>query len=283
MTTTLRPTGPLQQAADGTLSRSYEVCVNSRPVGAVDIATVPGFGRTVGMIRGLRIDDADRKRGRGTVAALAAEEVLRSWRCEQIQVSVPADAPVALRLATALGYTERRRTMAKDVRAAAPETPPGTAVRPMTQAEFAPWRMAAEEDYARTWAARGIPEEVARTKARASHEELLPDGLATEDIRLYVAERTDDPAPVGHLWVGRRALDPGGGTAAFIWDIHIAAGERGKGHGRALMRYAERVAREEFGADRIGLHVFSDNAPALRLYESLGYRATQIHLDKQLY
>ncbi|MZD05725.1 GNAT family N-acetyltransferase, partial [Streptomyces sp. SID5785] len=33
MTTTLRPTEPLQQADDGQRARHYAVCVNSRPVG----------------------------------------------------------------------------------------------------------------------------------------------------------------------------------------------------------------------------------------------------------
>ncbi|MFV2120261.1 hypothetical protein ACE14D_18215, partial [Streptomyces sp. Act-28] len=65
MTTTLRPSGPLQQADDGTLSRSYEVCVNSRPVGAVRIGTLRARGRPLGTISDLRVEEADRGRGRG--------------------------------------------------------------------------------------------------------------------------------------------------------------------------------------------------------------------------
>ncbi|MCH0540539.1 GNAT family N-acetyltransferase [Streptomyces sp. MUM 203J] len=279
MTTTLRPTGPLQQSADGTLSRAYEVCVNSRPVGAVRVATAPGFGRALGTISDLRIDDADRRRGRGTVAALAAEEVLRGWRCRLVRVSVPAEAAVALRLATALGYTERGRTMTRALaEGAAPGEPgaPGqeTAVRPMRDEEYEPWWTAAEDAYVRVWGARGIAGDTARAKARADRARLLPDGLASRGTRLYVAEAADG-APVGHLWLGL-------GPAAYVWDVEMAAGRRGEGHGRALMRHAERTAREA-GADTISLHVFSDNTPALRLYESLGYRTTHIQLDKRLY
>ncbi|MCZ9341212.1 GNAT family N-acetyltransferase, partial [Streptomyces sp. TRM76130] len=107
MTTTLRPTEPLQRAADGTLSRRYQVCVNSRPVGAVHLGTSPAFGDSVAVIHDLRVDEGDRRRGRATVAALAAEEVARGWGCGQLTVTVPADAEAALRLVEALGYTPR--------------------------------------------------------------------------------------------------------------------------------------------------------------------------------
>ncbi|NDZ99057.1 GNAT family N-acetyltransferase, partial [Streptomyces sp. SID10116] len=77
MTTTLRPTGPLQQGADGAKARTYDVCVNSRPVGSIGLATHEVFGPRVCRLHDLRIAEPDRGRGRGTVAALAAEEVAR--------------------------------------------------------------------------------------------------------------------------------------------------------------------------------------------------------------
>lgn len=120
MTTTLRPTEPLQRDADGTRSRHYQVCVNSRPVGELGLGTHPVYGEGVARIRDLRIDEADRGRGRGTVAALAAEEVARSWGCGRIEVSIPAPAERALALATALGYVERNRNMEKELPAEPP-------------------------------------------------------------------------------------------------------------------------------------------------------------------
>lgn len=62
MTTTLRPTEPLQHAADGTRSRRYQVCVNSRPVGEIHLATHAVFGPSVAQIRRLRIEEPDRRR-----------------------------------------------------------------------------------------------------------------------------------------------------------------------------------------------------------------------------
>jgi ribosomal protein S18 acetylase RimI-like enzyme len=47
------------------------------------------------------------------------------------------------------------------------------------------------------------------------------------------------------------------------------------------MLLAERAALAD-GMDTIGLHVFADNTPALRLYESLAYRVTTYNLYKQL-
>ena len=92
MTTTLRPTEPLQHSADGGRSRAYDICVNSRRVGSVRVATDPHFGTASGLIEDLRVDEPDRGRGRGTVAALAAEEVLRGWGCTDVKISVPAGA-----------------------------------------------------------------------------------------------------------------------------------------------------------------------------------------------
>ena len=67
--------------------------MNSRPVGVVHLATDTSFGPSVAKIHELRIEEPDRGRGRGTVAALAAEEVARGWGCRQIEVTVPGAAP----------------------------------------------------------------------------------------------------------------------------------------------------------------------------------------------
>ncbi|MEU7283165.1 GNAT family N-acetyltransferase [Streptomyces sp. NPDC045431] len=281
MTTTLRPTGPLQQAPDGTRSRSYDICVNSRPVGAVELGTLPGFGTAIGTVRSLRVDEPDRRRGRATVAALAAEEVLRGWGCRQIQVVVPVEATVALRMTEALGYTERGRTMVKDLEGP-PPTPPddGVTVRPMSEAEFQEWYATARETFARGWITRGVPEAQARAASETSHRTSLPDGLATEGTAFHVAVR-DESVIAGHIWTGRRALDPGGEPVAYVYDIEVADGQRGRGYGRTLMLAAERTAHG-WGLRRIALHVFAGNTPATRLYESLGYATTHLHRFKPL-
>lgn len=66
-----------------------------------------------------------------------------------------------------------------------------------------------------------------------------------------------------------------------MYDIEVAEEQRGRGYGRALMLLAERVARET-GEELLGLHVFAGNTPAIRLYESLGYRTTYVNSAKAL-
>jgi GNAT superfamily N-acetyltransferase len=273
MTTTLRPTEPLQHAADGTRSRRYQVCVNSRPVGAIHLATHPVFGSAVAQIRELRIEEPDRGRGRGTVAALAAEEVARGWGCERIQTSVPSGAEAGLRLTKALGYVTLNRWMEKALGGTPPELPAGSRARPMTQAEYGPWDREGREGYAQDWIARGVPEAEAYAQSHQSHDQLLPQGIATENMLVSVLEHEDNL--VGDLWLGERD------GSAFVYNVEVREAHRGKGHGRTLMLLAEAQAVIA-GRPRIALNVFAGNTPAERLYESLGYETTMHHLYKSL-
>ncbi|MEV1024685.1 GNAT family N-acetyltransferase [Streptomyces sp. NPDC050264] len=274
MTTTLRPTEPLQRTADGSSSRRFAVCVNSRPVGTLHLATHPVFGPKVARVLDLRIDEPDRGRGRATVAALAAEEVARSWNCRRLEASVPAEQGGLLRLAGALGYVERNRNLAKTLpEGRCPALPAGSVGRRMTEDEFGPWLALAKERYARTVVERGATEEEARAKAEHDHAALLPEGVATPDVLVSVVEH--DGETVGTLWLAQRA------DGAYVYDVEVAPDHRGRGHGRALMLLAEADSIAA-GATRIGLNVFAGNAPALRLYEALGYEPTQHHLYKQL-
>ncbi|MEV7286626.1 GNAT family N-acetyltransferase [Streptomyces sp. NPDC093252] len=272
MTTTLRPTEPLQRAADGALSRHFQVCVNSRPVGALHLTTDPVFGPSVAVIDSLHIDAPDRRRGRGTVGALAAEEVARGWGCARIEIAVPVDGP-ALRLVTALGYLVRNTRMAKDLGPDASALPPGTTGRPMTGTEFDTWYATALRTYARTWTERGVPADQADAKSRRDHEGLLPHGNASENMLLSVLEHRG--TPVGTLWL---ALQD---EQAYIYDVETAAAYRGHGHGRSLMLLAETQTLAS-ARRRIGLNVFAGNTPAERLYDSLGYVPIERSLFKPL-
>ena len=273
MTTTLRPTEPLQRAEDGTRSRRYQVCVNSRPVGTVHLCTLSQFGDFMARILDLRIEEPDRRRGRGTVAALAAEEVARGWGCRQIEALVPPDSEAALRLVDALGYVHRNRGMDKQLGDTAPSLPAGSRGRPMTEAEFEAWLAAETDGYARVWIERGVPGTEAHEMSRRGHAMVLPQGLATEGMRFSVLEH--DRTPVGTLWV---ALPE---DKAYVYDVEADAAHRGQGHGRTLMLLAEAQAIDA-GRRVLGLNVFAGNTPAERLYESLGYETTQDTLYKPL-
>jgi RimJ/RimL family protein N-acetyltransferase len=74
--------------------------------------------------------------------------------------------------------------------------------------------------------------------------------------------------------VGRLSLarDPHP-ASAHVADLGlmVARPHRRRGFGRALMEAAEAWA-EDAGVRKLELHVFPHNAPALALYERLGYR-----------
>ncbi|UNO39036.1 GNAT family N-acetyltransferase [Streptomyces sp. MST-110588] len=276
MTTTLRPDGPEERHDDGGRARTYDVCVNSRPVGRIRLSTDPRLGPVMGLIETLEIDGPDRRRGRGTVAALAAEEVLRGWGCRQIALTVPADAPVALRLAAALGYTERSRRMLKRL-GAPPELPEGSRDRALGEEEYPAWLEGAHTEFVRMRVALGVPRETAERQSADEHRTMLPRGPGTPGHRLRVlAHHGTD---VGSLWVALRAPEqrPGG----YVFDVRVAPGHRGRGHGRTLMLVAERECLAA-GQPLLGLRVYADNAPARGLYESLGYTVEEYVFGKPL-
>ncbi|MFI0774257.1 GNAT family N-acetyltransferase [Streptomyces sp. NPDC021212] len=280
MTTTLRPTTPERHTDDGGRARSYEVCVNGRPVGSVRLTTDARLGPTVGRIEHLHIDAADRHRGRGTVAALAAEEVLRRWNCTRLVVGVPARAATALGLAAALGYRERGRDMIKPL-TDPPGLPPGSAVRAMVEADYPAWHARRRAEYARSLLDSGLTRDEAEAKAESDYATLLPHGPATPGTVLRVLAH--DGTDVGTLWLALRAGEPDAEERgeAFVFSVEVAEEHRGHGHGRTLMLAAERDSLDA-GAHSLGLHVFGGNTPALRLYESLGYEPVEYRLIKQL-
>lgn len=278
MTTTLRPAGPEEHGADGKRSRGFTVCVNGRPVGLLRLATDERLGPAVGTIASLGIGEGDQRRGRGAVAALAAEEVLRGWGCRRVQAVVPEDAPHALRLAAALGYTERNRSMVKQLPGSAAQLPPGTGVRPMAEADYEPWYERTHADYVQEWVESGVSPERAVAIADTAYVRGLPDGYRTTHTALRVL--THEGADVGWLWVW---MPPAAGTAGYPWIYLVEVDEayRGQGHGRSLMLVAENECLAA-GARELGLNVLAANTPAMRLYASLGYRTTTRTMTKSL-
>lgn len=278
MTTTLRPTGPLQQTDDGMASRGYDVCDNSRSVGAIELGMDGAFGTPAGVLRRLRIDEPNRRRGRGTIAVLAAEEVLRGWRCGQVIASVPAEAEGALPLLESLGYTERSRNMLKELAHEPPVLPSGLVGGRMDETRYALWEERSFDGFRQSWIDRGLPPDQASAKAESSRLENLPNGLATPGTSIDVLVHDGDV--VGHVWVSTREIAPGA-VGAFVYDVEVDESQRGKGYGRALMLHAERIAHDmETGV--LGLHVFTGNTAAIGLYESLGYATTHHNVFKAL-
>ncbi|MGW1835275.1 GNAT family N-acetyltransferase [Streptomyces sp. NPDC002067] len=275
MTTTLRPAGPEDRSGAGHRARRYDICDNSRRVGGVRLTTDPLTGPATGLIEALEVDAADRRRGRAAVAALAAEEVLRGWGCRHIALAVPAGAEGALRLAAALGYTERARHLAKVI-VGTPPLPPGAEDRPLTAAAYPDWRAVAVADRARLLAAPGLTSEEAAQAAEAEHRALLVEGAATPHHALRTL--TVGGTGVGHVWTDLRPPDLPGGR---VLDLLVAPEHRGHGHGRALLGVAERECLAA-GVPLVALTVRTDDTAARGLATACGYRPTGFLLAKPL-
>lgn len=279
MTTTLRPRGREEHPEPGRRERAYDLCVNGRPAGSVRLSADERFGARTGRIQRLTVDPADRRRGRGTVAALASEELLRGWGCARVEVAVPAEAEGALELAAALGYSEARFSMVKRLAAAPPPLPPGSVPRPMTAEEYAVWRRRDHADLERRLARGGIPADRAGAKAAHAYRTHMPDGPDTAGMALRTLEH-DGEAGAGWLWVRLNGA-PHRAADAWVFLVEVAEDRRGRGHGRTLMLCAEHECAAA-GVRALGLSVYADNAPARRLYDSLGYRVVERHLGKSL-
>ena len=89
----------------------------------------------------------------------------------------------------------------------------------------------------------------------------------SRDAAVFVAEA--DGGIVGRLSVGR---DPHP-ASAHVADLGlmVAKGHRRRGIGRALLEQAVDWARGT-GVTKLELHVFPHNEPAIRLYETFGFR-----------
>ncbi|WUH94663.1 GNAT family N-acetyltransferase [Streptomyces sp. NBC_00433] len=273
MTTTLRPAGPERREHDGARSRDFTVCVNGRPVGSVRIGADPRGGP--GRIDALAVDEPDRRRGRGAVAALAAEEVLRQWGCTRVLVSVPDEAAYALRLATALGYTETNRTLHKALSTgpAPADLPSGSVLRELTGQDSADWLARQRAGFVTALTAAGVPAEHAESHAAASYAQAFPGGTPAPGTALLGLDH--EGTTVGRLWLH---TTPGPG---WVQAVEVSAPHRGHGHGRTLMLAAESACRAA-GTTSLGLNVFTANEVAIRLYTSLGYGATLRQLWKPL-
>jgi ribosomal protein S18 acetylase RimI-like enzyme len=153
-------------------------------------------------------------------------------------------------------------------------------VRAMTEAEFDEWRHAVASAYAAEQVAAGnwSPDE-ALELALQGNAAFLPEGLATPDMLLLKGMRGDGTS-VGVLWIALK--HPRGiPDCAFLHDIEVEEAYRGAGYGRALLNAAEDIVRSH-GVGKLELNVFGDNARAIRLYETAGYRVVAQQMRKSL-
>ena len=121
--------------------------------------------------------------------------------------------------------------------------------------------------------------EEAVEKAQQEYDELLPQGLDTENQYLYAIVDGTSGAKVGTIWFMETQRQSG--RRAYLCELLIDEGYRRQGYGTQAMRAVEQEVRA-LGIDRIALHVFGHNHPARALYEKVGYEETNLHMAKNL-
>ena len=152
-------------------------------------------------------------------------------------------------------------------------------LRPMTNAEYAAWRVEAIPAYATDKVASGQwAEDAALQLSTKEYEELLPQGLETPDNHLYTV-LDEEALPVGMLWFAVQTKF--NARVAYVFDVSIHENRQRQGHGgRAFQELEAEVQR--LGLAGIALHVFGHNTGAQALYTKLGYQPTNISLYKHL-
>jgi ribosomal protein S18 acetylase RimI-like enzyme len=151
---------------------------------------------------------------------------------------------------------------------------------PMTENEFKTYLEADIKVYAEVNVRSGYwNESEALEKSRESHDQLLPDGLATKDQYLFMVIDETSGEVIGNLWLEIKPDRPT--PAAFIYDIKINQGLRRQGYGEQALHAAESLLRS-MNIKTLSLHVFADNTAAKRLYEKVGFETISYNMRKEL-
>jgi len=149
---------------------------------------------------------------------------------------------------------------------------------PMTQPEYDAFFEHLVVEYAKDNVRAGYwHESEALEKSRKQSEDLLPQGVHTENTYLYMLY--DGDQAVGVIWLRANLDRPT--KSGFIFDLEIKEQFRGKGYGKQAMQLIEEKARE-LGLKSINLHVFASNKVARNLYESIGYQPVSLNMTKPL-
>nr|WP_276611919.1 mycothiol synthase [Kineococcus vitellinus] len=216
----------------------------------------------------LLVDPAARRRGHGRALLEAVGEAAPASR---VLLWSHGDTPGARALAASAGWRRERELLRMERPTAGlaelevPALPPGVVVDA--------FRPGADDE---AWTALNAA-------AFAGHPE--QGRWSVQDLRLRLAEPWFDPS------VMLLARAPGGALVGFCWmKVEPAAAElyvlgtapahAGRGLGRALLvRGLRAVAARADVPPGVELYVDGDNAPALRLYERLGF--TRAAVDVQ--
>jgi GNAT superfamily N-acetyltransferase len=239
--------------------------LDGQAVGLGSVSLYGEEGRRRAHVDDVWLAPPQRGRGLGTAARAAVEGWARERGARTLTATIAPGDPAQRGLFRAYALGAQRMAKRLDH---PPTLPTGVHGREMTGPEYTTWHTAAVAGYADQISASGLltPDE-ARSRSETQFAELLPDGLATRDHSLWSLEAGGDQ--VATLWLCHHQYT----GRTFVYNVEASPQHRGKGYGRAAMRWAEIVTLRA-GDEVLGLNVFGQNAVAIGLYTSLGYHVT---------
>jgi ribosomal protein S18 acetylase RimI-like enzyme len=115
----------------------------------------------------------------------------------------------------------------------------------------------------------------------SGYASFLATQLENPDVAVFVAEESG--AVIGYAYVTVEGYDYMSlrGPAGIVHDIVVDPASRGRGVGRLLMETALDFFASR-GAPRVVLSTAEQNAPAQRLFASMGFRRTMIEMTREL-
>lgn len=149
----------------------------------------------------------------------------------------------------------------------------------MTETEFNDFYNVLIRDYAQDNVKAGNwIEEESLEKSKKQVDNLIPDGIDTKGN--YLFSIIEKGSTIGVLWVNikENKLNQ---KHAFIYDIRINEKFRGKGFGKQTLQSMEDWLKS-LNVKDVGLHVFSENTVAIKLYEKFGFNFTSHNMLKGL-
>lgn len=151
-------------------------------------------------------------------------------------------------------------------------------LKEMTVLDFNTYLTHAIDDYAKdkieagTWSSTE-----ALQLSEESFAKLLPNGIKTKNNYLFNIV-SDNNQKVGILWIYiHREIT----QKIFIYDFEINESNRQKGYGRETLTELSKFAKDN-NISQIDLHVFAHNTTAIHLYETSGFKPTDISMTKYL-
>jgi GNAT superfamily N-acetyltransferase len=227
-----------------------------------------------------------RRRGYGTQALLALEDLVRERGYYAIGLHVLGDNTPARRLYDKMGYVQTNLYAALTFNG---DSPNGASPNAGRTVELLPMQAEQFQTYCTSLAEALAREQVraghwgagyAMQMARQEYAGRLPKGHQTPDELLFTIADPALSSPVGALWVTRREF--GGPTPkAIVQDLRIYPSRGRKAYQIAAIHALEDYAQKlQLGG--VVFHLFSNEPLARLVVDKLGYHVTNVFMTKTL-